>query len=487
VLQFGKILSTKNTLSSIFWFSLLGFLRPAVSIFLLPLYLLRLTPEDYGVITMVGVITGIIGLIVNFRLDTAARTFYFDYNENEKLLWQYLSQIFSIVLTIGIFIFLLFQIVGAPLYQLVFDSEEILFHPYGEIALATILLNACSTIYFIYLKNKVMLKTFFAYSIFSVLLTIALQAFFILQLDMTILGVLWGSFIPTALVFLMIVFNNTKLLTLKISWEKIKPSILFGLPLIPFSFLYAFENQFDKIMLERYISLEQVGIYGILVGFVGLSKLLLSALDNGIRPFLYQSLKNNNKETTATVDLYNSIYIFTGLLALSGVIMIGANLHLITDNYKYLEIRTYIVWAAIATIPLFFIRFLNLILVFYKKSGELTKSAFIKTIFMIVLMVILIPKYGIYGAIVSISVSQIINFFLFRRVVQKTDSPKILYTNPMIRIGMFLVILASCYFLVYPISIGLFGLCQFILIASFLIKIDGKKILKLAETKIENK
>lgn len=482
--KLGKILSSKNTLSSIFWFSILGFLRPAINIFLLPLYLLRLTPEDYGVLTMVGVITGMISIVVNLRLDTAVRTFYFDFNQNDQLLWRYLSQIFSMVLGLGIFVFIVFQVVGSSLYQFLFDSEEILFHPYGELALATTLINACNTIYFIYLKNKVMLKTFFAYSICSVLMTVGLQAFFILQLDMTILGVLWGSFIPSAVVFLTILISNTKLFTLNIEWKAIKPSILFGLPLVPFSFLYVFENQLDKMMLERYLSLGQVGIYGVLMSFVGLSKLLLSALDNGIRPFLYQSLKNDNEETSAAVELYNSIYIFTGLITLSGIIMVGSNLHFLTDSPKYLEIRTYVIWACVATIPLFLLRFLNLILVFYKKSGELTKTAFIKTAFMVILMFLLIPRYGIYGAIASISISQLINFFLFKRVVKGTVAPPIYYFNPLARINFFLIVLVSCYFLVYPINIGLFGLCQFVILTGILIVLDGKKILRLSKTKV---
>jgi len=430
---------------------------------------------------MVGVITGMISIVVNLRLDTAVRTFYFDYNQNEKLLWNYLSQIFSVVLGIGILVFIIFQLVGSSLYHLVFDSEEIMFHPYGEIALATALISACNTIYFIYLKNKVRLKTFFAYSIISVFMSIGLQAFFILYLNMTIMGVLLGNFISTATVFSIILLRNTTLITLNIAWKNIKPSIIFSLPLVPFSFLYVFENQLDKVMLERYLTLEKVGIYGILMSFVGLSKLLLSALDNGIRPFLYQSLKDKNNETPSSLELYHSIYIFTGLVALSGVIMIGANLHFLTDNPKYLEIRTYVIWASIATIPLFFVRFLNLILVFYKKSGELTKTAFIKTAFMFILMLILIPKFGIYGAIISISISQLVNFFLFIRIVKKTEAPPISYHNPIVRNGLFLMTLASCHFLINPLSIGFFGASQFIFILSIMIFLDGKKILRLAK------
>ncbi len=477
-----RLLNSKNTLSSIFWFSLLGFLKPAIGIFLLPLYLVKLTPNDYGIIALVSSAVMVIAIVVNLRLDTSVRTYYFDYNDDEKLLWKYLSQVFTIVLGLGLVVFLVFQVLGEALFTIVFESGEVLFKPYGQIALATALLSACNSIYFIYLKNKVMLRLFFIYAISSVLLTIGFQAYFILELDMTIMGYLWGNFIPAALTFVFIVVRNRSLITISFDLKQIKPSLLFGISLIPFSFLYVFEGQLDKWMIERFLSLENVGIYSILVALVGLSKLFLGALDNGLRPFLYQSLKDDNDETKTTIKSFHSIYLYVGLVCLSGVIMVGSNLDFLTDNPKYLEIREYLVLASIASIPLFLLRFLNLIIAFHKKSAALTRAALIKTAFMVVLMLILIPSWGINGAIVAIGLSHLINFMLFYRVVLQVNSPNVDYRPFLLRLGIFCLVLLSLEPLMTSGGRGLFGLLQFLILFPILTMLGRKDILSLASS-----
>lgn len=412
---------------------------------------------------MVGFGVGLMGAVLGLRIDTAVRNFYFDFN-NDKSLWQYLSQMFTLLLLICLFSSLVLHFVGANLFQTIFSDVRIKFHPYGQIALSTLFLNLCSGLYFIYLKNKVHLKEFAAYSILNVILNIGFQVYFILILDMNILGVLYGNLVSAGIVFILVLLSNLRLLNFKIRWGEIKPSLVFSLPLIPFSFLFALDGQMDKWFLERYQTLEEVGIYAVLMVLVGLNKLLMNALDNGIRPFLFRGLKEGDLQRKQIVSLCFQFYLMVGLMALSFIIVIGLNFQWFSDNPKYLKIKEYILLASLVTIPVYLYRFTNLLLLYHKLSKELTLMTFYKTILLVILMLILIPTYGINGALVAFFVSAILNVLLFNYVLQKRKLDLLNYAPIFGRTLLFVILVGGLYSLCLYFGIKQFAVIQFVFV-----------------------
>ena len=483
--KFQKLISTKNTLSNVFFFSVLEFLKPAIGIFLLPLYMKELSTEDYGILSLVLVFSSFIGVLASFKLDTAIRTYYFDYNSNEKDLWNYISQIFTVVLSISIGITLLLLLIGPVLFDLIFNSGSIIFYPLGLIAVLTSIITAICTVFFIYLKNKVELKKFLFYSLLHVVLTLVIQVVLVIGFEMKIKGVLYGSLFSILIVFIAILLRNPKLINFK--WQKklIVPSLKFSIPLVPLSLLLVFGKQIDKVLIERFMDLGNVGVYSVLMTLVGVSLLSIGALSNGIRPFLYQSLKNNNQEAKATTDLFKGFYLFVGLISISGVILLGCNLNIFTSNESYLAVQEYIVWAAISIIPFFLVGFLNILIVYHKKSKSLTIGMFIQAITAFVLMMILIPYLGIYGAITSLAISQVINFIVFTKALNNVATFRVSFYNEFLKIGLFLTIVLSLFFMLFDWNITVFSIVQFVSVLIILIFLDKKRLLRLINFDIQ--
>ncbi len=474
----------KNALGSFFWFTFLGYIRPAINIFLLPLYLKCISPEEYGILALVGVFTSVAMTFSNLKIDTAVRTFYFDYNHNEQQLWTYLSQIFSFSLFSIILYFVLFLCIGPTLYQLSFESEAIHFYPYGVLSMAAAGFSLCTSIYFVFLKNQLRLKSYASYTLFNIGSTVALQAYFILYLDMGILGILIGTLIPNILVLLGIIIQHPKLITFCFHKHIIVPSLRFAFPLIPVAFLMAFEKQLDKLLLERYMSLGEVGIYAILVSIVGLSNILLTALDNAIRPFLYEDLKELIPANITRISNYRNLYFLVGLIGLSGIIMIGSNFHLFTDNERYLRVRPYFTMACIAFIPFIFVRYYGLIYVFYKKSGSLTLITFLKAIVVVILLLVLVPYWGIAGGIAATLISNIFNQIIFAQQVKYFGAPKLSLNSVMLKVVIFLAIVGITYYSIAEQAIEWYGILQFCLISSLLVFLDRKNLLSMAKNRL---
>ena len=479
-----EVLFTKNTLGSVFWFSLLGFLRPAIKIFLLPLYLIYLAPEDYGILALVTIFSSIVVILSNLRLDGAVRVFYFDFESDSKALWNYISQIYTTILLMGIILISVMLFVGPSLMRLSFSSDEVSFYPYGIISLSTAILTSLTSVYYIYLKNEVRLREYFTYSISFILLTIGFQFYLIVFKEMGVLGVLYGSLISTAILCTIIVIRNSRLLNFKLRFKDIAPSLKFALPLVPFSLLVKFENQLDRLVLERFMSLDTVGLYALLVALVGLVIIFMTALENGVRPFLYRSLKSGGEESEKVITLYFNLFVLLGLLTLSGIIMVGSNLDLITENIKYLSIRQFFVLAGLAAIPMVILRYLAMVLIYYKKTKDVTITTIIKTILMVILMVYMVPKYGINGAIIAVSISYLLNSVIFYWLINKYGAPTIHMTKAFTAIIMVVVGVLCCKYFIPNMAV--MGVVQFAIIAVALTPFIIPVIKEVANQKLVN-
>ena len=467
-------------MSAVFWFSILGFLKPAIGVFLIPMYLLVLTPEDYGVLALVGLFKAVAVVLGNLQLSSAMRTFYFDYNHEEGRLRNYLRQMFSANLLLVIISFGLLLATGPFLYDLLFTNDELKYYPLGVVSVASGLLTSCTAIYFIYLKNQIRLKEYFSYAVFEVLAIVALQFYLTIVLGMGILGLLYGALLPTAISFLIIVLRNSDLITIKLDWKLLRPSFSYALPLVPFAFLFAAESQLDKFFIEKYLNLEMVGLYALLMTIVGFVGILYAAVNNAIRPFLYQALKEGGEDNRIRINNYLSLYLMVGVIGLSGVIMIGSNLEFITSNAKYLSIREFFTYACTISVPFILVRFYALLFIFYKKSKALSVVTGIKVVVMCIAFMLLIPAFGIYGALTAVMISHLVNALIFAKLSSNFGAPNVMTWQSLLPAGFFLVAIWSLHFFMADYSIGAYGLVQFLLVAAVLLFFNWGKIKSLA-------
>ena len=63
------------------------------------------------------------------------------------------------------------------------------------------------------------------------------------------------------------------------------------------------------------------------------------------------------------------------------------------------------------------VRFYGLVLVFYKESKKLSYLAFIKVTIITVLMILLIPKFELYGALYALFFSYLVNIIMFSYIL----------------------------------------------------------------------
>jgi O-antigen/teichoic acid export membrane protein len=182
---------------------------------------------------------------------------------------------------------------------------------------------------------------------------------------------------------------------------------------MPFLLFFAFENRIDKYLVELNLGLESVGLYSLLIKVFGLLTIALNAFDDGIRPFFYRNLK----ESKSLVNKYFNLYFGFGILILTVINSIGYNLEYILKNKDYLVIQEYFLIGSIIFIMIIPVRFYGLVLVFYKESKKLSYLAFIKVTIITILMILLIPKFELYGALYALFFSYLVNIIMFSYIL----------------------------------------------------------------------
>ncbi|NQX85337.1 MAG: lipopolysaccharide biosynthesis protein [Flavobacteriaceae bacterium] len=406
--------SSQNPLKSTLLFSVFSLLQFGVSIVLVPIFLNYLTPEDYGVISLVLIYATIVATLSSFGLKSALYTFYFDFDTKVKR-HNYLKNIFSAHVLSFIVLGIIHLFLGNQIFNLVFISNEISFFYYGCIALLSNFFALLNSLYFIYLKNEINLKSYFKYTFSTTILTAFLQLFFIVICKLEIYSILLGTLIPHIIIFVFITFHNPFLLSFRLEKELIYPSLKYGIKLLPFLLFFALENQIDRYLIEINFGLKQVGLYAVIIKLFSLVTITLNALDDGIRPFMFNDLKH----TKTTANHYFNLYLGFGIFAVVVVTSMGYNLQYIIVNTAYLELKSYLFYGAIVFLLLIPIRFYALLLVFYKDSSKLSYLTCLKVLFMIVLMTVLIPEYQLYGVFYALVLSNLINIIVFALILRK--------------------------------------------------------------------
>jgi len=243
----------------------------------------------------------------------------------------------------------------------------------------------------------------------------------------------------------------------------------YSLPLVALAIGFMLATRLDRLILQRFVDLEVLGAYALLISVLGLQSLVLGALDNAIRPDVFAYLKEKGAGAALTVKAYQELYCLVGLLALSGAILVGANLHLIVDDPGYLAMQSWLPYGATACVPLILGRYFALLHESQKRSIDLTVSVVLRLTALFVSLQVLVPRFGAVGALTAILVAETLTALWLRKLAAR----RLGMEPPLRAVGLQIaVFLGGVWGSVYVLgeqSPALAGTLQFAIVVSLLL------------------
>ena len=218
-------------------------------------------------------------------------------------------------------------------------------------------------------------------------------------------------------------------------------SFSFGIPTMIHMLSHQVLTSSDRIMMDMFkLPESEIGIYGFFYSFVTMLMTILNTLNNSWVPFLYEDL-NSKDYTKINKRVNNYVQVFTILTC--GFILLAREVSYYFADSEY--------WPGIPIIPILvlvvyctFIYQFPVNYEFYKgKTRIIAFGTITAAILNIVLNIIMIPSWGMYGAAIATVISYAILAIIHIIIVNKWKEDKYPLTFKPIIIGLLVVLISS--------------------------------------------
>lgn len=380
----------------------------------MPVYTSYLPPSEYGIVNSMTVLGSVIGILLTLGIDRGAYRLYYDYNIEERKV--YLGTLMIGVLSTSALFTFIFLLIPETIS---FVYKSIPFFPYYSIMLFSTVLSKIIIVPSLYLRISEKASTFFFLSSSNFFLTTILNLIFIVGLNEGAIGMLKGGLFATVLIAPFYLGSTYKAIKFKFMPKYFLESIKFSAPLLP-GLLFAWVlNLSDRVFLERYLTLKEVGIYSLGYKIASLILIISGGFFSAYTPNFYKLASEGGENSRKTLKKYNDTII---ILFLAGSFIIVLFVKDIFDLFVPLKYIGALQVIPILVIGILFSQitgFLNLMIYQEKKSIQIMYLTFVGALINVSSNFLLIPILGMMGAAYATCITFILLFIIEYQFAKK--------------------------------------------------------------------
>jgi len=316
----------------------LGGLLPKVAgIVLVPIYTRFLLPADYGLMSLVSMITTMTGVVMMLG-QNGSLTLFFRSSQAETSEDEVRSLLFSVVtftLLFSGFVFALLLVVGPALMPYLVRSGELTFDPYVIVGLATALFGIPLGLLQAVNRARGQALTHTLFQLTNFTLNTGFTIWFVVALRQGGLGSLKGTLVAAALLCPVALWLLAREMKPRFSAPWLRKSVAFGLPLVPHYFAGWILTFADRYMLERLRSLTEVGLYSLAYNVSMVLNLVASSINQAWGPIYYDLAAT--EEGRAKLPRLTTVYAAAVTVAAMAYMLFARELLLLLAAAKYRE------------------------------------------------------------------------------------------------------------------------------------------------------
>lgn len=295
--------------------SILGFV-------LLPILTAYYTPEEYGIYSIILLVSALSSAFFYFGASSALARFYFE-EDSDLYRKKIASSALFVTLAGALLLILVSVIFGNYLSVLLFDYNIYYLH---------IVLACCGAAFTFLLHLMTLLLRyqkrsglFMKVTLFGVLLNFGITYILLSTYSYGLLAPLYGTLLSSMLCFFLILVNKLSDFTVKLQSSYTSKILNFGLQASASGFLFYFLDYIDRLILKELVPMSDVGIYSLgykIAAVINVMLILPFSLIWAPMRMEYVS-NNNNQEFTEKIFSYLSM---TGFILISISILFAEDL-----------------------------------------------------------------------------------------------------------------------------------------------------------------
>lgn len=466
------------------WYTLGNILLKFFSFLLIPLYTCYLSPDQYGEINLALGFSNVVSCLIMCGLQTGVIRFYTDCNGDKTRIAQMFGSVITFVIVLSLIIIFLLTLTHNCWIHIVFSSIN--FFPIILLAIFISGAVATYTVYQEFLKGAHKAKK-------SVILS---YVYFILLLITNLITVIWlkwgasGVLISTLIVNLLMIgimlidLYKWNLIYIGIKVSVIKDMLKYSLPLVPHSISYNISNFFTRVIINSKINTSTLGLYSLASQFGGIADVVSNSVQSAFQPWLYErmqqveagnkvAIQEINNLTVKLLWIYGFIYLMIGTWTQEAIEIMSQK-----SYYSAWIYVPFLVCAVAIKSPLYFYQNLY----YYHKN--LTKYIFIFTVSgclsSMLLVLLLVPKYGVFGAIwgdiISVMVRVSLTIWFGKYIINSVYSiSKLIYITIASTVWLFITVFPSYFGLLNQSQNIIYKILCILLYLALIVKYHSNK------------
>ena len=395
----------KKIINNFLIYTIMSVMQKAISFLILPFITYYISPSELGLVNQVIAIGTVFILFFMFALDEAASRFYFEYRNDKIMLPKALGSVLYMSISIVIIGGLIVYIFHNLFYGTFIKNISIQF------ILLSILLIISTPMYSIYIKLlRIQEKAnkFVVISFLNIFLQIIFIYIFVIYMKLSALGYMLSLSLSMFTLALFSFYEIVKYNKLSFDKNIAKDALIYSAKIVPHTFSSWGLSSFTILVIGWYLGNSKVGLYSIMYYISIIVSVLADALLYTYQPWLYKILesKNNVKNIfIETITIFNIVFILIAFF----LSLFSDEIIKILFSEKYyndINIAPILIYSSVV---LFTGSLHTYVLYYYKHATkEIAKATIIGVFVNIILSLLLIPIFDLYGAAIALFSSQII-------------------------------------------------------------------------------
>lgn len=395
-------------------------------VILLPVYLRLMTQEEYGLYGYLLSIILTFSVVLNFGLYIPLSKFYHDF-ENIQDKGQLLFTIFCLL--VGTLI-----IVVVPIYFFGFDYDlvKILFknqinYPnYRGSVLLALLATICNFMLTNFFFTSEKIKHLQQYNILRIICInlITLAFLFLLVNQDKVRTRLESTYLVELLLFFCFFYVYAKEIHPKFNLKIALPALKLAIPVMLSAVFGIVINFSDKFFLEKYGSFKDMSYYYLAVSCASVIPMIFGSFQNAWLPLFLKEkdLKKNIAKTNKLI-----IRLFLIFLILSALILLFVKILLVMNiiQSKYNETMFILPILLVSQVISALVPLYTNYLVYFEKTHIVSVTGLTVCCISLGLSLLIIPRYGVYGAALVSLLSNLSYFIIYYFIVKIYREKKI--------------------------------------------------------------
>ncbi|MGH2404791.1 MAG: lipopolysaccharide biosynthesis protein [bacterium] len=364
---------------------------------LLPVYLASLRTEDFGILALATVYGALAGVVMGLGLDASVLRFFHEWPSDERrrrlgTVWTF-SVGSALVLTA---IFDVLSRAGAGLLV-----RQVPYEPYLRLALWTAFLTTLETIPLVLLRVRQEAARYTAFTVGAFVLKEALKVYAIVALGRGALGVIEAGFWGAAIVGAVYVAWMLREAQVGLTLDDLRIPLRFSLPRIPGGILETLNTVLDRIVLDKFIPIGQLGGYEVARRFGHVVRDASAPLKTAWVPYAIR-LAIERRDAPQLLARMSSYYIALILTFGIGIALVSRELILLFGGAQY----AFAAWMIPVFVALFLLdavfALLGTNLYIAQKTAQASLVTTISFAVLLISSLIFVPRLGIPGAFVAL-------------------------------------------------------------------------------------